>query len=129
MQVHLAHHLHCIRAQARKHGTHHLHALKLQENAVNKLNNPLFNHYKRANEARLELIIPFQIDVMRGQQNRITNSEVYSTIPAIMPLRLTLLCPKGYLCLLHLLDYISHVLLLFGCISPNISTTVQTFYP
>ena len=34
------------------------------------------NHQKKANEVRLELMMPFQICVMHAQQNRITNSEV-----------------------------------------------------
>ena len=71
-----------------------------------------FNHYKKANKARLELMIPFQIDVTCAQQDRITNSKAHSIMPAIVPLRLKILCmPKGYLHLLHLLDYIAHVLL------------------
>ena len=70
------------------------------------------NHYKKANKVRLELIIPFQIDIWYDQQDEITNSEVHSTILAILSLRLTLLCmPKGYLCLLHLVDYIAYILL------------------
>ena len=49
---------------------------------------------------------------MHVQQSRITNSEVNSTILAIVPLRITLLhMPKGYLHLRHLLDYIAHILL------------------
>ena len=68
------------------------------------------NHYKRANEAKLELMIPFQIDVTCAQQDRITNSEVHRMMPAVVPLRLTLLnMRKGYFCLLHLLDYIIHI--------------------
>ena len=70
------------------------------------------NNHKRANEAKLELIIPIQIDVTHAQCDRITNSKVYTTITAILPLILTLLCmPKGYLCLFYLLDYIAYLLL------------------
>ena len=57
-------------------------------------------------------MLPFQIDVMRAQQDRITDNEVYSTMPVVLSLRLMLLrMPKGYLRLLQLLDYITHVLL------------------
>ena len=70
------------------------------------------NHCKRGNEMRLELTIPFQINVMHAQQNKITNSEVQSMMPAIVPIRLMLShMPKGYLCLLHLADYITHIFL------------------
>ena len=70
------------------------------------------NYHKRANEARLELTIPFQIDVMYAQQDRISNSEVDSMMLVVVPLRLRLLhMPKDNLCLLHLVDYIAHVLL------------------
>ena len=70
------------------------------------------NHYKKANETRLELMIPFQLDVTHAQQNRITNIEIYSMMPAIVPLRLMLLyMPEGYLRLLCLLNYIAHILL------------------
>ena len=68
------------------------------------------NHCKKANEARLEVVIPFQIDVICVQQNRITNSEVHSTMTAIVPFRLMLLrMPKGFLNLFHLLDYVAHI--------------------
>ena len=61
---------------------------------------------------RLELTIPFQIYVTRAQQNRITKSEVHGIMHAIVPLRPMLLrIPKGYLRLLHLVDYIAHILL------------------
>ena len=71
-----------------------------------------WNYHKSTNEARHELTIPFQINVMHAQQDRIVNSEVYSMIPVVMPLKLILPCmPKGYLCFLYLLDYISHILL------------------
>ena len=57
-------------------------------------------------------MIPFQIDVTRAQQDRIANSEFHSMMPAVIPLRLMVLrMPKGYLCTLYLLDYISHILL------------------
>ena len=79
------------------------------------LSTHFLNHYKRANKARLELIIPIQIDVMHAQQDRITNSKVHITMPAIMPLRLTLLCMrKDYFRLLYLLNYISHILSTFA---------------
>ena len=72
----------------------------------------LLNHHKKANKVRLELMIPFQIDVMHAQQDRIANSEVHSMMPMIVPLILMLLCMlNGYLHLLHLLDYIAHILL------------------
>ena len=68
------------------------------------------NHHKRANETRLEFMIPFLFNVTHAQQNRITSSEVHSMMPEIMPLILMLLCmPKGYLCFLYLLDYIAHI--------------------
>ena len=57
-------------------------------------------------------MISFQIDVMRAQQDGITNSEVHSIMPVVVPLRLMLVhMPKGYLHLHHLLDYIAHLLL------------------
>ena len=57
-------------------------------------------------------MIPFQINVTHAQQDKITNIEIHNTMPAIVPLRLALLCmPKGYLRLLHLLDYIAYILL------------------
>ena len=70
------------------------------------------NHHKKANEVRLELMIPFQIDVMHAYQNIINNGEVHIIILVIIPLRLTLLCmPKGYFFIFHLLDYIAYILL------------------
>ena len=70
------------------------------------------NYHKRANKTRLELTIPFQIDVMHAQQDGITNSEVHSMMTVIVPLKRMLLCmPKGYLRLLYLLDYIAYILL------------------
>ena len=57
-------------------------------------------------------MIPFQVDVTHAQQIRITNIEVYSMMPTIVPLRLMLLrLPKGYLCLLYSLNYIAYILL------------------
>ena len=57
-------------------------------------------------------MIPFQIDMMHAQQDRITNSEIHILLPAVLPLRLMLLhMPKGYLHLLHLLNSIALVLL------------------
>ena len=74
---------------------------------LESLRTHFFNYHKRANETRLELMIPFQIDVTRAQQNRITNSEVHSMMVVVVPLGIILLhMPKGYLCLFHLLDYI-----------------------
>ena len=68
------------------------------------------NHQKRANKTRLELTIPFQINVTYAQQDRITKSEVNSIMHAIVLLRLMLICMlKGCLCLHHLLDYIAHI--------------------
>ena len=57
-------------------------------------------------------MIPFKINVTCAQQDRIANSEVHSTMYAIVPLRLMLLSmPKGCFCVLYILDYISHILL------------------
>ena len=70
------------------------------------------NYFKRANEARFGFMIFLKINMMHTQQDRIANSKIHSTMPMIVPLRLMLLCmPKGYLCLLNLLDYIAYILL------------------
>ena len=54
----------------------------------------------------------FKINVIHAQQKRITNSWVHSIMPAVVPLRIMLLCmPKGYFCLLYFLDYIAQILL------------------
>ena len=68
------------------------------------------NNHKRANETILEHMIPFQIDLTHAQQDKITNIEVHSMMPAVIPLRLMLLCiPKGYLRIFYLVDYIVHI--------------------
>ena len=61
---------------------------------------------------KLEFMIPFQINVTHAQQDKIPSSEFYIIMATVVPLRIMLLCMrKGYLYLLHLLDYIAYVLL------------------